>query len=126
MSHKVYFWSIGLAILGTWSALIAFVRMTTPTDTLSPLLIGFFSTLFLALWSTMTGAMTVFWCRRGRCVRNHHRLLRALRHGTLLALWILACTVLQWYGFLLWWTALLVGGAVVLYELRVILIAQKF
>ena len=126
MSHKVYFWSIGCAIFCTWSALIALVRMTTPTDTLSPLLIGFFSTLFLALWSTMTGVMTLLWCRREHCVRDHHRLSRALRQGTLIALWILVCIILQWYGLLLWWTALLVGGAVALYELRVILIAQKF
>jgi len=125
MAHRAYFWSIGSGTVIAWGAFGTLVAMTRPTDS-TLLLVGFFGTLFCALAGTAIILMTWVWCRGTVCATDQRRLPRAVRHGLVLAVYGTSCALLQWYGYLTWYTALLVLGALVLCELFIILVRRTF
>ncbi len=126
MSQKIYFWALAVGTIGAGGAFVALISTTSPSYGGRGLLATFFCALFLVLIGIFSSVMTIVWCRNGACDQYPHRMLRAFRHGALLAVIGLLCVIMQWYGYLVWWTVALCAGCVALFEAYIILVRRSF
>ena len=85
----------------------------------------FFVSIFTIIMGICVLSLSSLYCRNKNNT-DGHCLSRATRHGILITLVITISLILQWFGLLFWWSALLAAATVLLLELYIILVRRAF
>ena len=125
MTARLFRVIVAGATLIACAALMALLILTTPAADDPLPTITVIGTVSVALVGLVAFLTSLLWCRGDRCATDHTPLLRSLRHGMLCGAFVAAIMALQWRGILVWWTALLASGPILLMEAYVWLIMRR-
>ncbi len=113
-----------LSVAVCFFVLIAVTTLTSPTDDNRFGLLLFVASVFGLVFGLSVLLLTTVYCRGVSPGSEHPRFVLAVRHGLWLAVLSAELLLLQWFGYLLWWTALFALGTVVLAEFHRLLFGR--